>query len=39
MGLLELFIAGDGLGDQSPVNHDTPIVDLLVEGVVLPLRL
>ena len=34
---LEAFIAADCLGDKSTIKHDTPFVDLLVEGVVAPL--
>ena len=36
---LETLIAADRLGDEGAVEHDAPVVDLLVEGVVTPLRL
>ena len=34
---LEAFVAVDRLGDKSTIKHDTPVVDLLIEGVVAPL--
>ena len=34
---LETLIAADRLGDKRAVEHDTPVVDLLVKGVVAPL--
>lgn len=36
---LEAFIAADRLGDEGSVEHDATVVDLLVEGVVVPLGL
>ena len=37
MRLLEALVAADCLGDKSTVKHDTPVVDLLVKGVIAPL--
>ena len=36
---LEAFITANRLGDEGAVEHDAPVIDLLVEGVVTPLRL
>ena len=36
---LETLIAANRLGDEGTVEHDAPVVDLLVEGVIAPLRL
>ena len=34
---LKAFIAANRLGDEGAVEHDAPVVDLLVKGVVAPL--
>ena len=34
---LEAFITANCLGDKSAVEHDAPVIDLLIEGVVAPL--
>ena len=34
---LEAFITANRLGDEGTVEHDAPVIDLLVEGVVTPL--
>ena len=37
VGALEPLVTADGLGHQGAVQQDTPVVDALVEMVVLPL--
>ena len=37
MGALEPLVTADGLGHQGAVQQDTPVVDALVEMVVVPL--
>ena len=34
---LEALVAANRLGDEGAVEHDAPVVDLLIEGVVAPL--
>ena len=36
---LEAFITANRLGDKSAVEHNAPVVDLLVEGIIAPLGL
>ena len=36
---LETLVAADRLGDESAVEHNASVVDLLVEGVIAPLGL
>ena len=35
---LETLITADRLGDEGAVEHDAPVIDLLVKRVVAPLR-
>ena len=37
MGAFEPFVTADGLGHQGAVQQDTPVIDALVEMVVVPL--